>query len=135
MTMPVAPASGATAAAPSLRAAAPRTVPRRLRASAPRSAPVHPLAGRFAQALAHLPYLIVLAGIAAALAAIRVGAASVRSGTLVLAGVLLFAAIVRLALPDGRAGMLSLRRRWLDVATLAAFGMGLLAAALLAVPA
>ena len=52
-----------------------------------------------------------------------------------LAGVLLFAAIVRLALPDGRAGMLSLRRRWLDVATLAAFGMGLLAAALLAVPA
>jgi len=87
-----------------------------------------------AQVLARIPYLIVLAGTAASLAAIRAGAASVRSGTLVLAGVLLFAAVARLALPDGRAGMLSSRRRWLDVTTFAAFGVGLLAAALVALP-
>jgi hypothetical protein len=88
-----------------------------------------------AQALARMTYLIVVAGTAAALVAIRAGAASLRSGTLVLAGVLLFAAVARLALPDGRAGMLSSRRRWLDVTTFAAFGVGLLAAALVALPA
>jgi hypothetical protein len=51
---------------------------------------------------------------------------------LVLSGVLLIAAVARLALPDRRAGMLSSRRRSLDVAIYAALGLALLAAGLLA---
>lgn len=81
-----------------------------------------------------LPYLLVVAGTAIALATIRLGTDHLKSGTLVLAGVLLVAAAARLVLPDRWAGMLSSRRRWLDVAIFAAFGIGLLVAGL-AVPA
>lgn len=80
--------------------------------------------------LEHLPYWIVLAGAAFALATIRQGVHYVKGGTLVLAGVLLLAAAARLFLPDRRAGMLSSRRRLLDVAALAALGLGLLVAGL-----
>jgi Protein of unknown function (DUF3017) len=77
-----------------------------------------------------LPYLIVLACTAGGLAVIRLGAQYVRSGTLVLAGVLLIAATARLALPDRRAGMLSSRRKLIDVAIFTALGGGLLVAGL-----
>lgn len=80
--------------------------------------------------LAELPYLIVLACTAGGLAVIRLGAQYVRSGTLVLAGVLLIAATARLALPDRRAGMLSSRRKLVDVAIFTALGAGLLVAGL-----
>ena len=76
--------------------------------------------------LGQLPYWIMLAGAAAALAIIRLGVHFLRSGTLVLAGVLLVAAVARTVLPDRRAGMLSSRRRLVDVAALAALGVGLL---------
>jgi hypothetical protein len=79
---------------------------------------------------ADLPYLIVLACTAASLAIIRLGAQYVRSGTLVFAGVLLAAAAARLALPDRRAGMLSSRRKLVDVAIFAVLGGGLLLAGL-----
>jgi hypothetical protein len=49
---------------------------------------------------------------------------------LVLAGVLLAAAVARLALPDRRAGLLASRRRLSDVAAFAALGLGLLVAGL-----
>jgi len=81
---------------------------------------------RFAQ----LPYLLVLAGTAAALLTIRQGIRQVRGGTLVFAGVLLAAALARLILPEHRAGMLSSRQRLLDVAILAALGICLLIGAL-----
>ncbi|HVB46500.1 MAG TPA: DUF3017 domain-containing protein [Streptosporangiaceae bacterium] len=80
--------------------------------------------------LQQLPYWVVLAGTAAALVTIRGGTHHVKSGTLVLAGVLLIAAVARLVLPDKRLGMLSSRRRLLDVAILAALGIGLLVAGL-----
>ena len=82
----------------------------------------------------HLPYLLVVGGAAAALATIRQGTQQTRSGTLVLAGVLLFAAVARMVLPDGRAGLLSSRRRWLDMAILAVFGIGLVVTALVVTP-
>ncbi len=81
-----------------------------------------------------MPYILVVAGAVAALVIIRLGTQHTKSGTLVLAGVLLVAAVTRLILPDRQAGMLSSRRRWLDVAIFAAFGAGLLVAGL-AVPA
>ena len=80
-----------------------------------------------------LPYLLIVAGTVAALAIIRLGTQHLKGGTLVLAGVLLVAAVARLVLPDRRAGMLASRRRWLDVAIFAVFGVGLLVAGL-AVP-
>src|SRR5579871_7066194 len=71
-----------------------------------------------------LPYWLTIAGACVALAVIRLGTHHLKSGTLVLAGVLLIAAVARLVLPDRRAGMLSTRRRWLDVAIFAALGIG-----------
>ena len=82
--------------------------------------------GRYQQ----LPYLLVLFGVVAALAVISRGVHLVQSGTLVLAGVLLIAAMARLVLPERRAGMLSSRRRFLDVAIFGVLGTGLLVAGL-----
>ena len=81
---------------------------------------------------AQLPYWIVLAGVAAGLATIRGGDQAVRSGTLVIAGALLAGALARLALPEGKAGMLRSRRRLLDVAAFGTIGAGLLIAGLIA---
>jgi hypothetical protein len=79
---------------------------------------------------AQLPYWIVLAGTAVALALTRERALGIRGGTLALAGILLAAALARLALPERRAGLLVSRRRLVDVPILAALGVGLLVASL-----
>jgi len=73
-------------------------------------------------------YLAALVGLAIALLIIGQGVHLVRSGTLVLAGVLLVAAMARLVLPERLAGMLSSRRRLLDVAIFGVLGVGLLVA-------
>ncbi len=80
-----------------------------------------------------LPYLLVLAGLVAGLATARGGGQAVKGGTLVIAGALLAGSLMRLVLPDGRAGMLASRRRLADVAVLGALGAGLLVAGLFAV--
>jgi hypothetical protein len=77
-----------------------------------------------------LPYLVVMVVTGIALLIISQGVHLVRSGTLVLAGVLLIAAMARLVLPERRAGLLSSRRRLLDVAILGVLGIGLLVAGL-----
>ncbi len=81
-----------------------------------------------------LSYWFVLAGAAAALAVMHQGVDYLKSGTLVLAGFLLVAAIVRLTLPDRATSMLASRRRSLDVAVFTTLGIGLLVAGLV-VPA
>jgi Protein of unknown function (DUF3017) len=83
--------------------------------------------------LTRLPYCIVVAGMAVGLATARGGGQAVKSGTLVIAGALLAGSLIRLVLPDDRAGMLASRRRLADVAALAALGVGLLVAGLFAV--
>lgn len=80
---------------------------------------------------AQLAYWIVLAGVVAGLATVRGGGQAVRGGTLVIAGTLLAGSLARLVLPQGKAGMLGSRRRLVDVAVLAAFGIGLLIAGLI----
>jgi hypothetical protein len=82
--------------------------------------------------LLQLPYCIVMAGLVAGLATARGGGQAVKGGTLVIAGALLAGSLIRLVLPDGRVGMLASRRRFADVAVLAALGAGLLAAGLFA---
>jgi hypothetical protein len=73
-------------------------------------------------------YWIVLTGTLAALLIMRQGVHLLRSGTLVLAGFLLVAGVARLALPERQAGMLSSRRRWIDVTIFTTLGIGLLVA-------
>ena len=75
-----------------------------------------------------LPYAAVLIGIAIGLGIISRGVQLLPSGTLVLGGVLVLAALARLTLPEPRAGLLSVRRRALDVAILGVLGIGLLVA-------
>jgi hypothetical protein len=87
--------------------------------------------GRWQQ---QLVYGIALCCLAGSLIWMRQGGESVRDGTLAVAGTLLATALARLALPERRAGMLVSRRRLLDVAVLAAFGVGLLVAGLVLPP-
>jgi hypothetical protein len=80
---------------------------------------------------AQLPYAVVLAGVIAGLAIIRDGGHGVRGGTLVMAGALLAGSVIRVVLPDGRAGLLRSRQRLADCAVLAVLGGGLLVAGLI----
>ena len=78
-----------------------------------------------------LPYLIVLCCVALALLWMHRSEQNVRGGTLAVAGLVLAAALARLALPERGAGMLASRRRLTDVAVMTALGTGLLIAGLL----
>jgi hypothetical protein len=73
----------------------------------------------------------VLIGILLGLVVMRSSEQAVRGGTLVVAGALLAGSITRLVLPDGKAGMLASRRRFVDVAALTTLGVGLLIAGLI----
>ncbi|MGH3274189.1 MAG: DUF3017 domain-containing protein [Streptosporangiaceae bacterium] len=87
-------------------------------------------AGRAGAWLSQVPYWAVVSGMAGALLWMRGGQRDVRSGTLVMAGVLLAGAAARLVLPEHRAGLLGARQRLVDAALLAALGVGLLVAGL-----
>ena len=80
--------------------------------------------------LAWLPYLIVLAGVAAGMFIIWQGSQNARRGAAVVGGALLVAAVARLVLPPRYAGLLASRGRGLDVAVFAMLGAAVLAAAL-----
>ena len=75
-------------------------------------------------------YWIVACGVVLGLVWLRGGERYARSGTLVLAGVLLTAAVARLVLPDRLIGMLGSRGRLADVVAIGALGGGLLVAGL-----
>jgi Protein of unknown function (DUF3017) len=79
-----------------------------------------------------LPYLLVLSCAVFGLAWIWAGGAhAAKGGTLALAGAMFVGALARLVLPESRIGMLASRKRFIDVATMAALGAALLAAGLL----
>ncbi len=98
--------------------------------SPPKSASGQPAAGR-GRLTAQLPYGIVLGGVVLGLLIVRGGGQAVRGGTLVIAGALLAGSVIRLVLPEGRAGLLGSRRRLADGAVLAVLGAGLLIAGLI----
>ena len=82
----------------------------------------------------HIPYAILICALVVALVWVWQSGQHVKGGTLAIAGILLAAALVRLALPERRAGMLASRHRLADVSVLAAFGIGLLVAGLVLPP-
>jgi hypothetical protein len=78
-----------------------------------------------------LPYLIIMAGVAAGLFVAGEGSAHASRGAEVAGGSLLLAALARLVLPQGRAGMLASRSKVIDVLAFAALGGGVLALGLI----
>ena len=122
---PAAPAAApATAAAPAgHRAARTTRTGRTARASQ---------TGRDAgtSALAWLPYLIVLAGVAAGMFVAWKGSMYAGRGAGLIGTSLLAGAVARLILPARYAGLLSSRRKASDVLALALFGAAVLAVAI-----
>ena len=82
-----------------------------------------------ARGLAWLPYLTVLAGVAAGLFVAWQGSRYAGLGAGLVGGALIAAAVARLALPPRLAGLLSSRGKALDVATFAVLGTAVLAIA------
>ena len=69
-----------------------------------------------------LPFLLVVAGLAVGFCYLLAEPQHPVRGTLAIAAVALAAAVLRLVLPDATAGMLAVRNRWFDAASLAVFG-------------
>jgi Protein of unknown function (DUF3017) len=119
------------------RAAPPRAAPPRAaqpRAAQPQSAQAAP--PRTAESaeptgLAWVPYLIVLAGVAAGVYTVFQGSKYAAQGTGLLGCALLVAGLARLVLPPRLAGLLSSRRKTSDVLAFTAFGAGVLVVALM----
>jgi hypothetical protein len=111
-------------AAPQQRAAQPR-------AAQPRAAQPKPAQAAEPGGLAWLPYLIVLAGVAAGVFKVFQGSKYAAQGTGLLGCALLVAALARLVLPPRLAGLLSSRRKTSDVLAFTAFGAGVLVVALM----
>ena len=74
------------------------------------------------------PITVVLFGVAAGL--LVAALAEFRSGTVLLAASVVFAAWLRLMLPNGRVGVLGVRRKPVDIAILAGLGLALTVLAL-----
>jgi Protein of unknown function (DUF3017) len=109
------------------RAAQPRAAqPQSAQATQSRTAQVAEPTG-----LAWLPYLIVLAGVAAGVLVVFQGSKYAAQGTGLLGCALLVAGLARLVLPPRLAGLLSSRRKTSDVLAFTAFGAGVLAVALM----
>jgi hypothetical protein len=78
-----------------------------------------------------VPYLIVLAGVAAGMLVAWHGSKYAGSGAALLGCSLLAAGLARLILPPRYAGLLSTRRKASDVLAFAVFGAAVLAVALM----
>ena len=105
-----------------------RTAPARGRPARRRPEPAG-VARRAAQALAWLPYLIVLGGVAVGLFVIWQGSQYAGRGAALVGSALLVAAAARLVLPPRHAGLLASRGKALDVAAFAVLGAGVLVVA------
>lgn len=70
-----------------------------------------------------LAYVLVLCGVAAGL--VVVVSDHFKRGSLLIAGTVFVAAVVRLTLPESRVGMLAIRSRALDVLIMLALALGI----------
>lgn len=83
--------------------------------------PEAPLGRRHPSTIGGAFYLVVLTIVAAALVVVAQG--DWRTGVRMIAGSLIFAAVVRAVLPGREAGMLAVRRRVIDVVLLVTVGV------------
>jgi hypothetical protein len=116
---PAAPATPGTPATPAAPGT-PATSLASVRASVPR--------------WVNLPYAIVFAATAGGLAWTWLGPRHVETGMLAVASAVLAAAVLRLILPERRAGLLLARRRVIDVLALTSLGAGIMAVVLVLPP-
>ncbi|GAA4913920.1 DUF3017 domain-containing protein [Streptomonospora salina] len=77
--------------------------------------------------LAQVPYFLVLSTMSAGI--VVVAAAHFKRGPALIAGALMLAAVFRALLPADKTGMLAVRSRWIDVATLTGLAVLLIALA------
>jgi Protein of unknown function (DUF3017) len=98
-------------------------------AGARRAGPTRAGSGTAGGWLASLPYLIVLAGVAAGLFVAWQGSRYAGRGTGLVGASLLAAAAARLVLPPRYGGLLTSRGKALDVAAFAVFGVAVLGVA------
>ena len=97
------------------------------RAASAAASPAHSRAARpAAQAVAWLPYLIVLVGVAVGLYVAWRGSQDAGRGAGVVGGALLAAAAARLVLPPRYAGLLATRGKALDVTAFTVLGAAVL---------
>ncbi len=82
-----------------------------------------PAGRRYPSTIGGLLYLVVLGSAGAALFVVSRG--DWRLGVRWIGGALVFAALARLVLPSREAGMLAVRRRWIDVTILTVIGAAL----------
>jgi DUF3017 family protein len=101
------------------------------RAASPRAAQPQSAQAAETTGLAWVPYLIVLAGVAAGVLVVFQGSKYAAQGTGLLGCALLVAGLARLVLPPRLAGLLSSRRKTSDVLAFTAFGAGVLVVALM----
>ena len=94
--------------------------------------PPHSLAPRRPRTLGGVVFLLVLAGTVAGVAVVVLS--DWQAGLTLSGGSLLGAAFARLVLPNAQAGMLGVRRKLVDVATLLVLGTGLVTLAALIPP-
>lgn len=94
--------------------------------------PEHSIAPRKPRTVGGAAFLLVLFGTAAGLAMIVFG--PWRQGLAVIGGVLLLGAFARLVIPNDDAGMLGVRRKLFDVASLAVLGTALVVLAVVIPP-
>ncbi|TNY38715.1 DUF3017 domain-containing protein [Thermomonospora catenispora] len=73
--------------------------------------------------LGQLPYLLALCGAGGAL--ILFATNHFRKGSALLAAGVMFGALARLVLPESQVGMLAIRKKWLDVLTMASLAIAL----------
>ena len=93
-------------------------------------APAAHRAGSEAGGVSWLPYLMVLAGVAAGIVVAWHGSKHAAAGAAVVGGSLLAAALARLVLPSRYAGLLASRRKASDVLAFAVLGAAVLAVVL-----
>ena len=134
---PVNTGSGGAAVPPPDAAPPPAAVPPPVHHDASPSPPSAPASHRAARPRpsraprsAWLPYLIVLAGVAAGMFVIWQGSKYAGRGASLIGASLLAGALARLILPERYAGLLSSRRKASDVLAFAAFGAAVLAVAI-----
>jgi hypothetical protein len=82
--------------------------------------------------LSHVPYVVVLCGVATGLAVVATG--HFKRGSVLVGAAVLVGALARLVLPESLIGLLGIRKRVIDVLILFAFAVAIVVVAFVVPP-